>query len=397
MIRPARSAIQGFATMENPASNHPGQAAGRRVRVFGPAYLDRVLRVDRPLVPPEVGGVLDGSVEGCRVDESGAVLTLEDPLGGSIVVEPPGGWPGPFGRVRLDRPLVAGRGAWCRTVRGTAWQDDLGGMGAGYARALGGELVGALGPEEDATSRVISGLLARAGVVHRPVRVPGRPADWTLLVTSGAHGDKLPIGFRGCHAALASLGDGPPEPCALCVVAALPNRLAAEVLGAHPAAVRFLAPALRTMIDRAPPLAAVAASVDLLSCNRREWEALDDREEVARRVWVLAITDGPRGSLVRFRGPGGGAAEVRVAALPRSHPPRDTNRAGEAYASTLVTTLLDAGWAPGPLGRDLAHFAAERASAAAALVLDLADFGFPEAAAIDAALRAGRVISGGPC
>jgi hypothetical protein len=112
---------------------------------------------------------------------------------------------------------------------------------------------------------------------------------------------------------------------------------------------------------------------------------------VARRVWVVAITDGPLGSLVQFRSRRRGADEVCVAALPRSHPPRDTNRAGEAYASTLVTTLLDAGWVPGPLGRDLAQFAAERASAAAALVLDLADFGFPEAAAIDAALRAGRV------
>jgi ribokinase len=59
--------------------------------------------------------------------------------------------------------------------------------------------------------------------------------------------------------------------------------------------------------------------VDILSCNRREWEALDDRDraEVARRVGVLAITDGPRGSRVRFRGEAGGWDEVRVAALPR--------------------------------------------------------------------------------
>jgi ribokinase len=154
------------------------------------------------------------------------------------------------------------------------------------------------------------------------------------------------------------------------------------------------------MTDRRPPLADFAAAVDLLSCNRREWEALADRDrqEVARRIRVLAVTDGPRGSLVRFRRPDGVATEVRVAALPRSAPPRDTNRAGEAYAATLVTTLLDAGWVPGPLDRDLARFAAERAAAAAALELDLADFGFPGAAAVDAALRAGEVPGdpGGP-
>jgi sugar/nucleoside kinase (ribokinase family) len=371
-------------------------ARPRRTRVFGPAYLDRVLRVDGPLVPPDVGGPLDGSVEGAWAGPPDEVLTLVDPAGGTIVVEPPGGWPGPSGRVRLARPLIAGRGAWCRRVRGTSWQDDLGGMGAGYARAFGGELIGALGPEQDATSRAVSGLLARAGVPHRPIRVPGRPADWTLLVTSGAHGDKLPIGFRGCHAALPTFGDEPRAPCDLCVVASVPNRLAASALTASRAAVRFFAPAYRNMIDRDPPLAAFAAAVDILSCNRREWEALADRdrEEVARHVGVLAITDGPRGSRVRYRGEAGGWDEVRVAALPRAHPPRDTNRAGEAYAATLVTTLLDAGWSPGPLGRVLARRAAERASAAAALVLDLVDFGFPDAEAVDAALRAGRVPGG---
>ncbi|HEX8199862.1 MAG TPA: sugar kinase, partial [Isosphaeraceae bacterium] len=211
--------------MDHPASSRPDSESvgGRRVRVFGPAYLDRVLRVDRPLLPPELGGVLDGSVEGSWAGEPGAVLTLEDPAGGAIVADLPEGWPGPTGRVRLDRTLAEGRGAWRRPVRGTAWQDDLGGMGAGYARALGGVLVSALGSEEDATSRAVAALLARAGVVHRPIRVPGRPADWTLLVTSGAHGDKLPVGFRGCHAALTSLGAEGRMPCDLCAVAALPN------------------------------------------------------------------------------------------------------------------------------------------------------------------------------
>ena len=38
--------------------------ANRRVSVFGPAYLDRVLRVDRPLDRSGIGPPLDQSVDG---------------------------------------------------------------------------------------------------------------------------------------------------------------------------------------------------------------------------------------------------------------------------------------------------------------------------------------------
>ena len=85
---------------------------------------------------------------------------------------------------------------------------------------------------------------------------------------------------------------------------------------------------------------------------------------------------------------------MKVPAFPRSHPPRDTNRAGEAYAATLLATLLDAGWRPGVAERTLVEVAATRASAAAALVLDRPDFGFPTPEEIDEALRAGRVGAG---
>ena len=60
-----------------------------------------------------------------------------------IEVVLPGDWPGPFGEVRLSRPLTAGRGLWRRSVVGESWSDDLGGMGAGYAHAFRGELVSA--------------------------------------------------------------------------------------------------------------------------------------------------------------------------------------------------------------------------------------------------------------
>jgi ribokinase len=371
----------------------------RLTQVFGPAYLDRVLRVDRPLLDPALGPPLDQSVDGRWMFGEGPALTLIDPSGRTIAVVLPDDWPGPSGSVMLSHVLVPGapsaprdaRPRW-REVHAVSWHDDLGGMGAGYAAALGGELISALGAAGDPTSLAVERLLGGHHVAHVPLRVAYQAADWTLLLSSGEYGDKLPVGFRGCHAAL--------EPAALAarvttadlrVVASLPNPLAAGVLQLPGAAVRFFAPAMRNMGDRDFPVSRFAEAVDVLSCNRREWETLADREEVAWRVSILAITDGPRGSCVRFTTPSGEPGMVTVPAFPRDEPPRDTNRAGEAYAATLLTTLLDGGWSPGVVEEPLVRHAAERAAAAAALVLDRLDFGFPDPRAIDAALRAGRI------
>jgi sugar/nucleoside kinase (ribokinase family) len=108
-------------------------------------------------------------------------------------------------------------------------------------------------------------------------------------------------------------------------------------------------------------------------------------------VSLLAVTDGPAGSVVRYTTPEGEAGRLSIPAFPRSQPPHDTNRAGEAYAATLVQTLLDHGWTPGVSDPALVRRAAERASAAAALVLDRTAFGFPSEAEIDNALAAGCV------
>ena len=360
-----------------------------RPLIFGPAYLDRVVRVDRRLVDPALGArPLDGSVDG-RWLESGEGLTLLDPLGNRLTLGLPEGWPGPTGLVGLSRPLSDPGDAWARTVRSVAWQDDLGGMGAGFAAALGGDLISALGPESDPTSRSISDLLARQGIAHHPIRVD-HPADWTLLVTSGEHGDKLPIGFRGCHAAVRDLGRWSDQSAPLRLAASLPNRLASEALRG-PAAIHAFAPALRNMLDRDPPVSAFADAIDLLTCNRGEWENLPDREQVAWQVSILVVTDGPDGAALRSTAPDGEAFILTIPAFPRSHPPRDTNRAGEAFASALIATLLEAGWTPGTIDPALARKAADRAAAAAALVLDRADFGFPTGAEVDDALRDGRV------
>jgi ribokinase len=358
--------------------------------IFGPAYLDRVVRVDRPLVDPERSTrPLDGSVDGRWLNHD-AGLTLVDPLENRIVVKISGDWPGRSGTVGLSRPMADPPGGWLRFVNAMAWQDDLGGMGAGYAAALGGILISALGPETDPTSRTITDLLEKAGVTHHPIRVEGSSADWTLLITSGEYGDKLPVGFRGCHAKLENLGEWPSEPDDLRVVASLPNRLAKLALEG-PSSIKAFAPALRNMLDRDPPISAFAASIDILTCNRGEWEQLDDREQVASDLSILVVTDGANGAMVRFTSPEGEAIRIEIPAFPRSRPPLDTNRAGEAFAACFLTTLIDRAWTPGTTHPDLARLALERASAAAALVLDRLDFGFPTAIEVDRALQAGVV------
>jgi len=355
-------------------------------QVFGPAYLDRVILVDQPLhahgEPP-----LDQSLDGVWNDGDG--LRLVDPIGNRIWINPPENWRGPNGMVRLSRS-IGGSGTRLVQVKGLSWHDDLGGMGAGFASAFEGELVSALGPSDDPMSVAIETRLREVGIRHRPIRIADHPADWTLLITSGPSGDKLPIGFRGCHAAIKSLED--PGPCDLRVVASFPNRLAAEALRMPGAKVRAFAPAMRNMLDRELPVERFAEFIDILCCNRHEWEALEGREQVAWQVSVLSVTDGAEGALVRFTTPEGEPGRVQIPAFPRAHPLRDTNRAGEAFASTLIATLIAEGWtASGGVSTDLVQRAAIRASVAAALVLDRADFGFPTATKIDAALTAGRV------
>jgi sugar/nucleoside kinase (ribokinase family) len=366
----------------------------RRVSVFGPAYLDRVLRVDQPLIDPTLGPPLDQSVDGIWKFGANASLELADPAGYAIEIELPGDWPGPTGSIRLSRPIRAGV-AGRRAVRGLAWRDDLGGMGAGYAAALDGRLCSALGSDSDPTSQAILERLADLGIFHDPIRVFDHSADWTLLITSGEFGDKLPIGFRGCHAALApdALDAKASRPCDLRVVASLPNGLAGRVLGAPGAGTRFFAPAMRNVLDRDCPVSSFVKSIDVLSCNRREWETLEDREEVAWQLSILVVTDGPQGSLVRYTTPAGESQRLDMPAFPRRRPPRDTNRAGESYAATLLSTLLDHGWnaASGVVDEDLIRTAAHRAAAAAALELDRDVFGFPGDAEIDEAIVAGYV------
>ncbi len=368
--------------------------ANRRVEVFGPAYLDRVLRVDRRLFEPSLGPPFDQSTDGEWKFTLTRGIDVIDPSGYTLEIAVPEDWPGPTGEVRLASVIREGAQGR-RTLRGLDWHDDLGGMGAGYASALKGTLHSALGPEDDPASHAISQRLGHLEIAHQVIRVADCQADWTLLITSGQFGDKLPIGFRGCHSAvdpeqLAALAAAA---CELRVVASLTNPLAARALRAPGAGIRLFAPSMRNMLDRDFAISRFAAAIDVLCCNRIEWEALEDREEVAWQLSILVVTDGPRGSTVRYTTPPGEAGLLRVEAFPRDRAPRDTNRAGEAFGAAFIGSLLDQSWnaASGVVDDELIRKAAVRASAAAALVLDRADFGFPTALEVDAALIAGHV------
>jgi ribokinase len=266
-------------------------------------------------------------------------------------------------------------------------------MGAGFAAALRGTLTSALGPQHDPISDSISTLLQSYQISHNPARIPDRAADWTLLVTSGPHGDKLAVGFRGCHAALspATLAQVDLDPqLDLLVVAGLSTAQSLSLLTrAAPRTLRLLAPSIRTLRDLVPPLSDLAPHLDLLSCNHAEWTAIppDTQARLRALIPLIAVTLGPRGARLLL-----GDQQLEIPAFPRTHPPRDTNRAGEAFASTLIARLWLSGWRRGqPLRPGPLRSAAQAATAAAALVLDLDRFGFPTPADIDSALDRGFI------
>ena len=138
----------------------------RRTQVFGPAYLDRVLRVDRPLLERRDGPPIDQSVDG-RL-EFGPGLTLIDPGGATIEVVLPGDWPGPTGR---SLPLATA----LRRRRGMASHRDRRGV-AGRPRGDGSGLRG--GARGRARRRTRPG---RRPDEPRRGRSPGAPEEWRIV------------------------------------------------------------------------------------------------------------------------------------------------------------------------------------------------------------------------
>ena len=153
-------------------------------------------------VRPALGPSLDQSVDGQWKFAATGGFELIDPAGTRWRSHCP-----TIGRAQPARPArraaPRGRQRGRRSLRGIAWHDDLGGMGAGYAAALDGALSARWGrrPIRPA-GQSRSGWPARRSNT-RQSESPDHAADWTLLVTSGEHRrqaadrlSRLPCGAR---------------------------------------------------------------------------------------------------------------------------------------------------------------------------------------------------------
>ena len=179
----------------------------------------------RPLVDPGLGPPLDQSIDGRWKFGDGA-RRWSTRTGPRSTIELPDDWPGPTGEVRLSRPLPGGPPGR-RAVRGLPGTTTWAGWGPATPPRWGraGQRARA-GGRPDQPRRGAIGWRVPGSRTGRSACRTSRPTG-RLLVTSGEFGDKLPIGFRGCHAALEPVARrAASAPCDLRVVASLPNRLA---------------------------------------------------------------------------------------------------------------------------------------------------------------------------
>ncbi|MFM7315567.1 MAG: carbohydrate kinase family protein, partial [bacterium] len=262
--------------------------------------------------------------------------------------------------------------------------EEIGGMGAGYAHLLDATLISCLPEKSCPIKNRIQYLIQANSISHQTILISNTETDWTLLVSSGRHGDKLPIGLRGCHDRLKTTSAIPPGPYAdVVVVASLRNELMLKLLKQHSGAIRMLSPALRNCYpdSNTITLDEMAEYAEILAVNRFEWLAMG---ESARTAWessgaIISVTDGPGGATVSWRGPGGKRECHYEPAFPRSIAPVDTNRAGEAFSGTLLSELTKMGW-PGrghSPSREMIEKATKIASVAAGLTIQISGFGFP--------------------
>ncbi len=122
----------------------------------------------------------------------------------------------------------------------------------------------------------------------------------------------------------------------------------AQTLGRRPPDVRLSvggAPVVDPAHAASFRLRLAAAAVDLLFLGRPELAPLAEvgKADGADLALVLIVTDGPRGSRARGRGL---AAEVEVPADELRGALVDPTGAGDAYAATVVASLLDEAWPP---------------------------------------------------
>lgn len=358
--------------------------------VFGPAYLDIVIRVAEPIADRSIDLGCDGHLVPDRIDR----LEIVCPNGASVKIPGLRGTACPTGRLMAANDIVPS--GLRRTIAVVETLEDLGGMGAGYAAALGARLFSALACPGDPLSARVRKALEHQGIEHIPVRFDEiARADTTIILTSGASGDKMPIGLRGCHASLAAEDVLGHDSAPIVVVASLPNAVMDVVLREHHRSLRILAPSARNCRERDDALGRLAAVTDLLALNAGEWAELTeaDRRAFEESAAILSVTRGPEGAEILWRNERGERESHFEPAFPRHRPPVDTNRAGEAFASHLILKLVEEGWSHVRQSVDAQtiRIAARHASAAAGLVIGMPRFGFPTCEEVERTVSLGEI------
>lgn len=358
--------------------------------IFGPAYLDLVIRVAGPISDRPIDLGCDGHFTPDALDR----LEIACPNGASLTIPGLKGTACPTGRLMTANDVLpAGLN---RTLAMIETFEDLGGMGAGYAAALGGRLVSAIAGPTDPLSARVRQAIEREKIDRRLITIAAKSqADTTFIVTSGGNGDKLPVGLRGCHASLEPDDVLGYDHAPIVVVASLPNALMHAVLAECQDSLRILAPSARNCRDRSYPLGELAAVTDLLALNSGEWAEMSDTDRRAFEdsAAILSITLGPEGAEILWRNRRGERESHFEPAFPRRQPLVDTNRAGEAFASQLILKLVETGWAHErrTVDEQSVRVAALHASASAGLVIGMPRFGFPSRADVERTVGLGEI------
>lgn len=351
-----------------------------RALVYGPAYLDQVVEIDGPLVADPSTLQLDQSLPALRMEtRTDDRLVLLGPTGDELIIILPPEARSAAATYYLSEPVLARRlgGDTERTVQNhftiRRYRSQIGGMGAGYAKAFQGTLRMPLG--HDAAGQQILDQLTLHDIAAIPSYLPCA-SDPSLVILSSA-GDKLAVGVREAMVrwrateedrALVDRAD-------LLVFCGAPNALMAEVLGWQDDVTVMCAPAMRNVSGQIPSLAEFATRIDYLTLNALEWAHLDDRERCRTTIPVITVTDGPRGSHILLND----GHEFHIPALPCTGA-INTNRAGETYGSTFCTVLLRSDprfHRTRRAAAELALRAGHIASAQAARQLRIAEFAFP--------------------
>jgi sugar/nucleoside kinase (ribokinase family) len=364
-------------------------SAGVAIQVIGPAYLDEVVEVEGALCPEADVRIDYSRTEAHRTPlaEPGTFLLIESPGGDRIRITDPSAQSG--SRIILAEERIVDAAGPAPPLRSevalSGQRAMLGGMGAGYALALGGRLVLPLGGELGREGREICRLLDAHGIAYRAVQVPGQPTDTTVLIWSSA-GDKLPIGRRTASAAVRSEALlAQCSPADVTLVTSLPNATAARLARALRGWVMFT-PSLRNV--REGGLGEIAARVNAMSMNRIEWQGAE--RQVGERCPLVVVTRGAEGASVRFRDKRGALRWVSVPAGPVAEV-LDANHAGEAYTAGFLAALVERQWPEamraGAYSPEAVREAAWRGALAAALELGMRELAFPSRDEV-AALRA---------